>query len=68
MKFTYFNDTGRDVNIHLTTNIGVETDRSIVKPLEERVFKLPKNTYPLVKMWDYSKSGLSIHVVAKEIN
>lgn len=36
-------------------------------PLEERVFILPDNTFPWVKMWDYEEKGLQILVVPKKI-
>ena len=64
MKFIYFNDTGRLVTIHPATFlygcIGVETP---INPGEQRLFTLPKNTYPWVKMSDYGKEiGLQILV------
>ena len=63
MKFVYFNDTGRVVNIHPATFAhGCSASNAPIKPLEERVFVLPKGTYPFVKMWDYSEKGLSILV------
>ncbi len=64
MKFVYFNDTGREVSIHPATKIhGTKCDMTTIKPLEERTFHLPKNTYPWVKMWDYGEErGLSILV------
>ncbi|MCP1309845.1 hypothetical protein [Paenibacillus tyrfis] len=64
MKFVYYNDTGRIVSIHpATVNHGCIVDDSPIKPLEEREFVLPKNTYPWVKMWDHGEDlGLSILV------
>ncbi|MFD1447947.1 hypothetical protein [Oceanobacillus profundus] len=66
MKFIYCNDTGREVSIHpATESHGVECDMATIKPLEERTFHLPENTYPWVKMWDYGeKHGLSLLVSA----
>lgn len=61
MKFVYFNDTNRIVNIHPTTFIhGCKGVEKAIKPLEERIFQLPKDTYPWVKMWDYGEIGLTI--------
>lgn len=64
MKFVFFNDTGREVNIHPATQLhGCVCDMSRVKPLKIREFNLPEGTYPMVKMWDYGdKVGLSILV------
>lgn len=64
MKFIYYNDTGRMVKIHpATISHGCTVDTLPIKPLEERVFMLPENTYPWVKMWDYGeKYGLIILV------
>jgi len=62
--FIFFNDTGRTVGIHPATIAhGCEVDMSPIKPLEERVFHLPDNKYPWVKMWDYGEEiGLKILV------
>lgn len=64
MKFKYCNDTGRTIYIHPATFIyGCMGDETPIKPLEERLFLLPKNTYPWVKMWDYGEErGLQILV------
>lgn len=64
MKFIFFNDTGREVGIHpATKEHGTVCDMSTIRPLEERIFILPKSTYPWVKMWDYGEEiGLSILV------
>lgn len=64
MKFVYYNDTNRPVSIHPATIIhGCDVDMTVIKPLEERSFSLPKGTYPWVKMWDYGeKGGLQILV------
>lgn len=64
MKFKFFNDTGREVNVHPATQMhGCQCDMSKIKPLETRTFILPDGTYPWVKMWDYGeKVGLSILV------
>ncbi len=63
MKFIYYNDTGRIVNVHSATFIhGCTGSREPIKPLEERVFELPEGTFPWVKMWDYEELGLSILV------
>jgi hypothetical protein len=68
MKFIYFNDTGREVSIHpSTTQHGVKCDMNTIKPLEERTFILPEDSYPWVKMWDLGeKRGLSILVSAQK--
>jgi hypothetical protein len=51
MKFVYFNDTGRVVNIPPTTFAnGCSASNAPIKPLEEQLFVLPKGTYPFVKM------------------
>ena len=63
MKFIYFNDTGRKVSIHPATfSHGYRGSSEAIKPLEQRVFKLPEDTFPWVKMWDYGEIGLSILV------
>lgn len=68
MKFVFFNDTGRIVGIHPATyEHGCITKRESIEPLEERVFTLPKDTYPWVKMWDYGPEiGLSILVSPRQ--
>ncbi|ULL13985.1 hypothetical protein DVH26_05705 [Paenibacillus sp. H1-7] len=69
MKFVYYNDTGRIVKIHPASVLhGCDVDESPIQPLEERVFLLPANTYPWVKMWDYGQDqGLSILVSPRTI-
>jgi hypothetical protein len=63
MKFIYFNDTGRKVNIHPATFLhGCTGSSEPIKPLEQRVFELPEDTFPWVKMCDYGEIGLSILV------
>jgi hypothetical protein len=64
MKFIYFNDTGRLVTVHPATFIhGCKGNNEPIKPQEERLFILPANTYPLIKMWDYGQErGLQILV------
>lgn len=55
-KFVFFNDTKQNVNIHPATKThGVQCDMSTIKPLEERGFLLPNNTYPWLKQWDNGK-------------
>jgi hypothetical protein len=67
-KFVIYNDTGRSISIHPGSKIsGVECDGSKIKPLEERVFCLPKATYPWVKIWDDKDQGLNILVQAKQV-
>lgn len=72
-KFKFFNDTGRVVRIHPATLLhgvqlsalqDIDEDHDEIKPLEVKVFYLPKDTYPMVKMWDYGDrgGGLSIFV------
>lgn len=61
MKFQYYNDTNRKVNIHPATFIhGCKGHKEPIQPLEERTFILPDGTYPWVKMWDHGDGGLSI--------
>ncbi|MFP7492993.1 hypothetical protein SFC66_04315 [Terribacillus saccharophilus] len=65
MKFKFFNDTGRIVTIHPATyEHGCFIDnKDAIMPLEERLFILPRNTYPYVKLWDYgSNNGLQLLV------
>ncbi|MFC0015219.1 MULTISPECIES: hypothetical protein [Allobacillus] len=67
MKFTYFNDTERKVTIHPGTFIrGCEGSDLPIKPLEERTFILPENTYAYLKMWDYGPElGLQILIIPR---
>jgi len=61
LKFKYYNDTNRIVNIHPATFAhGCTGNQEPIRPLEERTFILPKGTYPWVKMWDNGENGLSI--------
>ena len=64
MKFLFSNDTGRDVSVHpATKEHGVDCDMSVIKPLESRIFNLPDNSVPWVKLWDYGETrGLNILV------
>jgi hypothetical protein len=63
MKFIYFNDTGRKVIIHPATfSHGCTGSSEPIKHLEQRVFELPEDTFPWVKMWDYGEIGLNILV------
>lgn len=63
MKFVFYNDTKRIVNIHPASRIhGCEVEINPIQPLEERVFTLPDETIPWVKMWDYGEIGLSLLV------
>ncbi len=66
MKFfaTLISRTGRDISVNPATELhGTKCDMEVIKPLEERVFYLPPNTYSQVKMWDYGeKLGQSILV------
>ena len=67
MKFVYFNDTKRVVNIHPATFLkGCIGSKEPIQPLEERVFKLPEKTFPWVKMWDYNEFGLTILIWPKK--
>lgn len=68
MRFAFFNDTGRLVRVHGGTFVhGCKGDAGPIKPLETRVFELPENTYPWVKMWDYGESGLHLLVSPTEL-
>lgn len=50
MKFKFFNDTGREVNIHPATQMnGCQCEISKIKQLEIRTFILPDGTYPWEK-------------------
>lgn len=53
MKFEFFNDTGKDIYIHPATKThGIEYEgENTIPTLTIRVFHLPENTTPLVKMW-----------------
>jgi len=63
MKFIYYNDTGRVVNVHPATFLhGCTGSNEPIQHLEQRLFELPKGTFPWVKMWDYGDIGLSILV------
>lgn len=62
--FTFFNDTGKEVQIHPGTEVhGVVCDMSPIKHLEERVFELPEGTYPWVKVWDHTKHGMGLQLL-----
>lgn len=66
MKVVYFNDTGKEINIHPgTLSHGTKTSSEPIQPLEERVFELPEGTYPWIKMWDHN-GQLSIFVSGKQ--
>jgi hypothetical protein len=64
MKFTFLNDTGRTVYVHVATQLhGTICDASPINHLESRVFEVPEGSSPLVKMWDYGEQhGLQILV------
>jgi hypothetical protein len=63
-KFVFFNDTGRTVSIHpATEGHGVKTSSENIEHLQERVFHLPKDTYPIIKMWDYAKYGRGLQIL-----
>lgn len=69
MKFSYYNDTGREVGIHTATvEHGVSFEGSgVIKHGEIKVFTLPEGTYPWIKMWEYGgRSGLQILVTAEK--
>ena len=52
MKFTFFNDSKKDISVHTATFIhGCKGSGDPIKPLEERTFILPEGTYPWVKTW-----------------
>jgi hypothetical protein len=61
----FYNDTGRNINIHPGTAIhGIACDMDVIKPREKRKFKAPQGVLPLVKLWDHGESGLTILVSA----
>lgn len=65
MKIVYFNDTGKEINIHPgTLSHGTQTSTEPIKPLEERVFELP-GTYPWIMMCEHD-GQLSIFVSGKQ--
>lgn len=69
MRFEYFNDTGKAVSIHPATfSYGCSSNEKPIMPLEERVFILPENTFPWIKMWDYEEKWLQILIVPKRID
>lgn len=44
------------MRIHIATKShGTICDMTPIKPLEERVFILPNNTFPCVKQWENGK-------------
>lgn len=66
MKIVYFNDTGKEINIHPgTLSHGTKTSSEPIQPLEERVFELPEGTYPWIMMCEYG-GQLSIFVSGKQ--
>lgn len=71
MKFVFFNDTGREASLHPATfDQEIKCNKSIIVPLEEREFILPKNTYPWTKMWEYGEyHGLQLLIMTrKDVN
>lgn len=67
-KFVYFNDTKQSVAIHTATKEhGVQCDMSDIKPLEERVFLLPNNTFPWLKQWDNGTILVSPRMLRDEL-
>jgi len=66
VKIVYFNDTGKEINIHPgTLSHGTQTSTEPIKPLEERVFELPEGTYPWIMMCEHD-GQLSIFVSGKQ--
>ncbi|MCM3494706.1 hypothetical protein M4D52_14805 [Paenibacillus lactis] len=66
MKVVYFNDTGKEINIHPgTLSHGTKTSTEPIKPFEERVFELPEGTYPWIMMCEHNDQ-LSIFVSGKQ--
>lgn len=62
-KLKFFNDTGREVNIHPATELhGCEADMSPIGPEQTRVFSFPEGTSPFVKLWDHGSKGLQLLV------
>lgn len=37
-----------------------------IKPKEQRLFILPENTYPWVKMWDYGEE-IGLHILVSPL-
>jgi hypothetical protein len=67
MKFVYFNDTGKAVDIHPDTKVhGTKCQMKTILPSEERTFYLPENTYPWVKMHSYEEDERLCILVSPE--
>lgn len=63
MKFAFFNDTKREMNIHVASRIGgVVYEGDVINPHTIKEFTLPEGTVPLVKLWDYNETGMTILV------
>ena len=68
MKITIYNDTKRTMSVHPATfSHGCEGESTPIEQAKERVFTLPENTEPWVKLWDYGpEKGLQILVSPNE--
>ncbi len=63
MQLIFFNDTRRLVRIHPASILhGCKVNKEPIKYLEQRLFEMPKDTFPWVKLWDDGTLGLTILV------
>lgn len=63
MNLIFFNDTNRLVRIHpATISHGCKVTREPIKHLEQRLFELPEDSFPWIKLWDDGGLGLTILV------
>jgi len=63
MQLIFFNDTRILVRIHpATMSHGCKVEKGPIKHLEQRLFELPEDSFPWVKMWDDGELGLTILV------
>lgn len=63
MNLIFFNDTRRLVRIHpATIGHGCKVNKEPIKHLEQRLFELPQDSFPWVKLWDNDQLGLTILV------
>lgn len=69
MKFTYLNDTKKDVHIHPATKINlIQCSMEPIKPLEMRVFVTPEGKNIWTKMWDHGEHGMELLVSVESNN
>ena len=67
MKYTYFNDTKRNVYLHPATECRkIKCSMEVIKPLEAREFIISGGYDIWTKMWDNGDRGLTLLVWAQE--